>query len=249
MVAALDMPLGQCDASLSPMGVQERLRDRRGEVRLPAVVATLMAIALYGLLPSDLLLGPRLLIPALEVLLLGTLVAINPRRMTRQSRFSRMASLVLVLLIAGSNTVALVILLQKLGTAELPKGPELLLAALQVWGTNILVFGLIYWELDRGGPVARSFTKRELLPAADFRFSQDENHDTVVEVTRTSSKTTDWMPTLVDYLYVSLTNSSAFSPTDTMPLLSRTKLLMGLQATAALITSVLVIARGVSLLG
>lgn len=225
------------------------MRDRRGEVRLPAVVATMLAIALYALLPSDLLVGPRLLIPALEVLLLGTLVAINPRRLTRETRLSRGASLVLVLLIAASNTVALVLLLYKLGSAELPKGPGLVLAALQVWGTNVFVFGLIYWELDRGGPVARSFTKRELLPSADFRFAQDENHDTVIEVARTSSKTTDWMPTLVDYVYVSLTNSSAFSPTDTMPLLPRTKILMGLQSTAALITSVLVIARGVSLLG
>jgi hypothetical protein len=231
------------------MSTQERVRDRRGEVRFPAVIATLLAIALYALLPSDLLLGPRLLIPSLEVVLLVTLVAINPRHLTRETKVSRLASLALVILIAASNMVALVILLHKLGGADLPKGPALLLAALQVWGTNVLVFGLIYWELDRGGPVARSFTKRELLPAADLRFSQDENHDTVIEVQRTASKTTDWMPTLVDYVYVSLTNSSAFSPTDTMPLRPRMKLLMGLQATAALITSVLVIARGVSLLG
>jgi hypothetical protein len=228
--------------------VNLRLPDRRGEARLPAVIVTLLAVALYSLLPQSLLVGPRLLIPGLEVLLLIPLVAVNPKRLTRETRWSRMISLALVILIAGSNTVALILLLHKLGSADLPQGPQLLLAALQVWGTNVLVFGLIYWELDRGGPVARDTTKRELLPAADFRFSQDENDDAVIEVARTASKTTDWVPTLVDYLYVSLTNSSAFSPTDTMPLLPRTKLLMGAQATAALITSVLVIARGVSLL-
>jgi hypothetical protein len=221
------MAAGRCQ----PDHVSVQLRDRRGEARLPAVFVTLVAIALYSLLPQSLVVGPRLLIPALEVLLLIPLIAINPTRLTRETRWSRMISLALVILIAGSNTVALV-----------------LLAALQVWGTYVIVFGLIYWELDRGGPVARNTTKRELLPTADFRFSQDENDDAVIEVARTASKTTDWIPTLVDYLYVSLTNSSAFSPTDTMPLLPRTKLLMGAQATAALITSVLVIARGVSLL-
>ncbi len=208
-----------------------------------------MAIALYALLPQELIFGPRLLIPALEVLLLVPIVAINPRRLDRETRWSRGVSVALVLVIAVTNMVALVLLLMKLGSANLPKGNGLLLAALQVWGTNVLVFGLIFWELDRGGPVARSNTKRELLPSADFRFSHDENHDTVVEVARDSSRTSDWVPTLVDYVYVSLTNSSAFSPTDTMPLRPRTKMLMGLQATAALITSVLVIARGVSLLG
>lgn len=222
---------------------------RRGEPRLPAFVVTLMAIALYALLPQELLVGPRLLIPVLEVLLLIPIVAINPRRLDRETRWSRQIGLALVLVIAVTNMVALVLLLMKLSSPNLPKGSGLLLAALQVWGTNVLVFGLIFWELDRGGPVARSNTKRELLASADFRFSHDENHDTVVEVARDSSRTADWVPTLVDYLYVSLTNSSAFSPTDTMPLRPRTKLLMALQATAALLTSVLVIARGVSLLG
>jgi hypothetical protein len=237
------------DESVCRMVKQERLRLRRGEPRLPAVMATLLAIALYALLPQELLVGPRLLIPGLEVLLLVPLVAINPARMTRETRWSRAVSLALVVVIAVTNMVALVLLLRKLGSADLPKGGSLLLAALQVWGTNVLVFGLAFWELDRGGPVARTTTKREMLNSADFRFSQDENHDTVVEVARTSSRRADWVPTLVDYLYVSLTNSSAFSPTDTMPLRPRTKLLMAVQATAALITSVLVIARGVSLLG
>jgi hypothetical protein len=230
------------------MGINHHRKDRRGEARLPAVIVTVAAIALYALLPQRLLVGPRLLIPALEVLLLVPLIAVNPRRMNRQSRWSRIASLALVVVIAASNLVALVLLLRLLGSGHLPKGSGLLLAALQVWGTNVLVFGLIFWELDRGGPVARTMQVRQALPPADFRFSHDENRDTIVEVARGSSETSDWVPTLVDYVYVSLTNSSAFSPTDTMPLSARMKLLMGMEATAALLTSVLVIARGVSLL-
>ena len=126
---------------------------------------------------------------------------------------------------------------------------ELLLAALQVWLTNVIAFGLLYWELDRGGPVSRTQRPREELPPADFRFPQDEDHDASPEVRRGSAEASDWVPVLADYLYVSVTNSSAFSPTDTMPLLSRTKLLMALQSTSALILSLLVVAHAVGALG
>jgi hypothetical protein len=86
------------------------------------------------------------------------------------------------------------------------------------------------------------------MAPADFRFSQDENDDAVTEVAVGASGQADWVPTLIDYLYVSLTNSSAFSPTDTMPLSPRAKILMSVEATAALLTSVLVIARAVGAL-
>ena len=122
---------------------------------------------------------------------------------------------------------------------------KLLLAALQIWLTNIIVFALTYWELDRGGPVQRAKRPRAELPPADFRFSQDEDADAIDEVAASSSVRVDWAPVFVDYLYVSVTNSSAFSPTDTMPLSSRAKLLMSIQAVSALIVSLLVIAKAV----
>ena len=222
--------------------------DRRGEPRLPAAVAVLVAIALYALLPEHLLVGPRFVIPTLGVLLLGALILINPRRITRQTRFSRIASLTLVGLMGAANSVALVLLLDALLASQVKNGRALLIAALQVWLTNIIVFGLAYWELDRGGPVARMQKPREELNPADFRFSQDENDDNVAEVAARSSKKSGWVPALHDYLYVSLTNSTAFSPTDTMPLTGRAKLLMGVESSSALIVSVLVIARGVGIL-
>jgi hypothetical protein len=221
---------------------------RRGEARLPAVVATLAAIALYTLLPQTLLVLPRLLIPTLGVLLLITLTVVNPRRLTRQTRLSRFASLALVALIGLANAVSLVMLLRALLESHVQDGRALLVAALQVWLTNIIVFGLAFWELDRGGPVTRTQSRRSQLPPADFRFSQDENDDTVSEVAAGSSKTSGWVPALHDYLYVSLTNSTAFSPTDTMPLTGRAKLLMGIECASALVISVLVISRGVSIL-
>jgi uncharacterized membrane protein len=222
--------------------------ERRGEPRLPAVAATLVAVALYLVLPQQLLIAPRYVLPALELLLLVPLVAINPRRLTRQTRSFRVLSLTLVLVIAASNLTALAILVHDLVHAGVKDGRSLLVAALQVWLTNIIAFGLAYWELDRGGPVARTQSPRADLPLADFRFSQDENADTVQEVADGASATSDWVPTLVDYLYISVTNSTAFSPTDTMPLSSRAKLLMSVESISALITSLLVIARAVSIL-
>jgi hypothetical protein len=223
-------------------------QERRGEARLPAVVAVLFAIALYALLPEPLLVLPRFVIPALGVLLLIALTVVNPRRLTRQTRLSRIASLALVGLIGLANTVALVLLLRALLASQVQDGRALLVAALQVWLTNIVVFGLAFWELDRGGPVTRTQQPRDQIPDADFRFSQDENADNVAEVAAGSSKQSGWVPALHDYLYVSLTNSTAFSPTDTMPLTGRAKLLMGVESTSALVVSVLVISRGVGIL-
>jgi hypothetical protein len=218
---------------------------QQGEHRIPPAIAVLVAAMFYGLLPNSLLLGPRLLIPALELVLLVVLVMTNPIRLTRETRTSRFASLGLTGLIILTNLIALGLLIHDLVDSSVKGGGSLLLAALQVWATNVIAFGLLYWGMDRGGPVSRRQLPRDQLPMADFRFSHDEDHDAVVEVAASSSRVSGWVPTFVDYLYVSTTNSSAFSPTDTMPLTSRAKALMGIQATAALLTSLLVIARAV----
>lgn len=221
---------------------------RRGEARLPAVVAVLCAVALQVLLPDRLLLGPRAALPALELLLLLPLVVVNPVRMTRQTRWSRPVAIALAALILLANLLVLGLLIRALIDGTVKDAVPLLLAALQVWTTNVIAYGLLYWELDRGGPVSRTQRKRTDLPVADFRFPQDEDHDAIDEVARGSSAKHDWVPTLVDYLYVSVTNSSAFSPTDTMPLSPRVKLLMALESTSALALSLLVVSRAVAAL-
>lgn len=207
-----------------------------------------MAIGLYAALPDTLVLGPRVVVPAVEIALLVPLVAFNPRRMTRETRLMRRLSITLVLVTAAANAVALFLLVRLLVQGGTSDGRQLLLAAAQVWLTNIIVFALAFWELDRGGPVRRTQVSRRNLPVADFRFPQDEDHDAVQEVAAGSSVVSGWTPGFVDYLYVSVTNSSAFSPTDTMPLSARAKLLMGIESVSAVLLSVLVISRGVSLL-
>lgn len=225
-----------------------RREDTPGEPRLPAACAVLVAVALYALLPEDLIFGSRVIVVALELILFIPLLVANPRRMTRQNRILRSLSIALVLLIAAANISALVLLVQAMVSGGVSQGKVLLLAAGQVWLTDIIIFALIYWELDRGGPVRRTQAPEHELPRADFRFPQDEDHDAITEVAVRSSAVAGWTPGFIDYLYVSITNSSAFSPTDTMPLSPRAKLLMAAESVSALLLSVLAISRGVSLL-
>lgn len=236
---------------MSSEASSKRRREPRsitGENRFPPAAAVVVAALAYAVLPESLLVGPRFAIPAVELALLGALLLTNPRRMVRQTRWSRAASIALACVVIATNLVALGMLVSTLTSSD-AKATSLLLAGMQVWLTNVIGFGLLFWEIDRGGPVARHTLARDQLPAADWRFSQDENQDTVREVAATSSVKSNWRPAFIDYLYVSLTNSSAFSPTDTMPLTGRAKALMGLEATAALLTSLLVVARAVGALG
>jgi hypothetical protein len=231
--------------------VEDELSRRRiadGENRIPPAVAVVVALVAYSLLPPSLLFTPRLVIPVVEVLLLVTLVVTNPHRMTRETTWSRWLSMLLAAVVILTNLVALGLLVSTLSSTK-ESGPHLLVAAMQVWVTNVIGFAILYWELDRGGPVSRRKQPREEMPDADWRFSQDENDDAVAEVSRSASKSSGWVPIFIDYLYLSVTNSSAFSPTDTMPLTSRAKVLMGIQATSALLASLILVARAVGSLG
>lgn len=220
-----------------------RTAARHGEVRLPASLAIAAAAAMYSLLPHDLLFGPRWLIPCVEAVLLATLIVINPTRLTTETKLSRIASLMLVSVIIVANTVSLGFLMRDLTSTQPTTGRDLLVAALQVWVTNMIAFGLVYWELDRGGAIARLPSSSVPAKRHDFLFPQDDP-----DVARRALGVEVWMPMFVDYLYVSMTNSIAFSPTDTLPLTSRAKVLMGLESLAALVTSLLVIARAVNIL-
>jgi hypothetical protein len=233
----------------SPTAAGATERRNPGESRFPAASAIVVAMALYLLLPNPLILGPRLGVPLLELALFLPLVWANPKRMTKETKPLRLLSIGLVLLIALANTAALVLLVDQLVHSHTKQGGALLLGAGQVWVTNMIVFALAFWELDRGGPVRRTRTPRAQVPPADFRFPQDEDHDAIAEVAVRSSAKSDWSPAFLDYLYVSVTNSSAFSPTDTMPLSHRAKMIMATQSVSAITLSVLVIAKGVSLLG
>lgn len=222
----------------------------RAESRWPAVAAVLVAMTIYALLPSSFIPALRFSVVGVALALLVPAILVNPLKLERQTKTSRALSIALTSLLVVANQVALVQLLIQLLKPEAPdKAPVLLLAALQVWTTNIIVFALVLWELDRGGPVTRTQAKREDLPEADFRFPQDEDHDSVAEVALGSSMKSNWTANFIDYLYFSLSNAMAFSPPDAVPLTNRAKIIVGLEALGAYVLLVLVIARAVSLLG
>jgi len=227
----------------------EPARKARAEHRWPAVVALLAALALYASLPSMFFPPLRYIVVGLGLILLVPLIIANPTHFTKQTKLTRILSLGQAAILLVANQIALVQLVIELVSAGKQDGPALLLAALQVWITNVIVFALLYWELDRGGPVTRTRSTRKSLPWADFRFPQDEDHDAVEEVAARSSIKDDWTPSFVDYLYFSSSNSMAFSPTDTMPLSHRAKALMLVESFAGFVMLALVIARAVSLLG
>ncbi len=218
--------------------LSHRSAARHGETRLLPAVAVVAAAASQAVLPSGLLLEPRWVIPVIELALLVPLVAINPSRLTRETRASRIGGLVLAGVVIVTNLISLGYLLRELTALHVTNGRDLLLAALQVWLTNMVAFALVYWELDRGGAVARGPSNDAAPQRADFWFPQDDPdvHEP------------EWIPTFVDYLFVSVTNSTAFSPTDTLPLTTRAKMLMSVQALIAMVTSLLVIARAVNVL-
>lgn len=228
-----------------------RTTGRRPETewRWPPVLAIAVALTLYALLPSAVPDWLRIGVVAVGVLLEVPVVVLNPRRVDRETRWSRLLSIGQVLLLLLGNQVALVIVLGTLVSAGNGQGPAILVATLQVWFTNVIAYALAFWELDRGGPVSRRVRPRSQLPRADFRFPQDEDDDSVHEVAAGSSKVSGWVAAFVDYLYFSLSNSMAFSPTDVMPLTTRAKALMAAQAFAAFVILALVIARAVSLFG
>jgi uncharacterized membrane protein len=160
----------------------------------------------------------------------------RPRRRLEQMGSRRTVALSLVAVISVANGLALVALIVSLTSGGETIGGQLLLKGLAVWTTNVIAFGLWFWELDRGGPVRRS---RPDPPPPDFQFPQMENPQLAEP---------GWHPQFVDYLYISFTNAIAFSPTDAMPLRRSAKGLMLTESVVSAITVLLVAARAVNIL-
>ncbi|MDQ7909152.1 hypothetical protein RB614_31985 [Phytohabitans sp. ZYX-F-186] len=211
-------------------------RPHQGEHRWPVALAIALAIALQFLTPQELAFDPKWVLPAVEVGLLLGLLVVNPFRIDRESAALRMMGIALV----AAATLALLwstgrlVLVLVRGPAEDPG--KVLLSGGIIWFTNVIVFSVWYWLTDRGGPAARA-NARKITP--EFLFPQM----TTPELTHN-----EWRPLYVDYLYLAFTNSTAFSPTDTMPLARWAKLAMLVQSCVSFLIVILVIARAVNAL-
>jgi hypothetical protein len=229
-------------------------RAELGESPILPVAAVVTAASLYATLPGSFIAGPssgvfavaRLVVPILTLVLLAPLALSvpTPRALAalgthaphalRLSR--RLASLAVIALISLANAAAIVLLVHSIVVGDKAHARLLLRAAIHMWCTNVLVFALWFWQLDGGGPLVRRLEPRH---RHDFVFPQHLTPEL---------SPAGWQPAFVDYLYVSFTNATAFSPTDTMPYSRWAKLLMILESVASLLLAIMVAARAVNIL-
>jgi hypothetical protein len=211
----------------------------RPDHRLAPSIAIAVAVVLAILLPARLAPGPHWLLPAIEATFLVALVVMDPGRIDRRTRQVRAVSLGLVAVIASSASWAAGALVAELinGDPLTTEASELLLSGALVWADTLIAFSFVFWELDGGGPAAR-YCDPPRYP--QLAFPQQLDPDLAPP---------GWRPVFVDYLYLSLTNATAFSPTDVMPLARWAKLCMGVQALVSIVILSLVVANSVNLLG
>jgi uncharacterized membrane protein len=165
------------------------------------------------------------------------IVIANPNRIDRRAPALRAATLVLTAILAVANMTSAARLITDLIQARGERDPATLLwTGGSIWLVNVIVFALLYWEFDRGGPAARAMAAHDY---PDFLFPQ---------MTSPELSPPDWEAGFVDYLYVSFTNATAFSPTDVLPMSKWAKLSMLVQSALSLMLAALVIARAVNIL-
>ncbi len=202
----------------------------------PAQLTVLGAIGLQLLLPERLTAGPTWLVPSMEGALLIGLIVVTPNVVEDEHPRRRRIALGMTAFVSAANIYSLGALVHFLLHHKVADGRGLIVAGVLIWLTSFLIFALWYWEMDRGGPGLRASGRDG---PADFLFPQMS--DDRIEPR-------DWRPKFIDYLYVSLTNNTAFSPTDTMPLTPMAKVIMGIQSVVSLLTLGLIVSRAVNIL-
>jgi hypothetical protein len=213
------------------------------EPRWHVTIAVVAGIVLYVTLPSRFVVGSgvsgefaRWSVPVLEALLLVPLAATAPHRREEESGVRRKATMILTGILSVANAISLGLLVHQLLIGSKMTGQVLFHGAAAIWLTNVIVFGLWFWLLDRGGPGARA---AGIADPPDFLFPQMTSPDVAPST---------WRALFADYLYVAFTNGTAFSPTDVLPLTHWAKLLMAMQSGLSLVTIALVAARAVNIL-
>jgi len=210
------------------------------EPRWPIALALLTFITITIVLrvaqPHRESLGPHWLVPGVEIALLLVLLASDPARVSRRRHRLRKVAIALVIALVVMAVLSAGVLIVDLirGGKVTNEASSLLASGALIWLGNVLVFSLLYWMLDSGGPFARFQGEREF---PDFAFTQQMSPELAPP---------GWRPQYVDYLILGLTTSTAFSPTDVMPMARWAKLTMAFQSLLSLIIIGLVIARAVN---
>jgi len=207
-----------------------------GELRWPVSLATILVIALQLLLPDRLSLNFQNSILIIEILLVLFIIISNPHRIAQHKSHLWYSGIVLNLVMTISNIAGVIKLIDLLVHGKISDPKQLLFSGGSIWISNMVIFSLWYWEIDGGGAGYR-FQSEKYTP--DFLFTQMSNPQFAKP---------NWKPVYLDYFYLSLTNSSAFSPTDVLPLSRIAKSLMSIQSLISMLTLLLIVARAVNIL-
>jgi uncharacterized membrane protein len=226
-------------AAAATSAVDSASQEPLGESRWPPAAALVVyigfTIAIRLWLPAQSPVRLPWLVPSLEAALLVALVAGDPARLARRTPWVRRIAVAIVVVLVAAALWATALLVYDLikGNGVSQSATKLLASGALIWLGNNLAFGMLYWLMDGGGPIARS---RNPTPV-DFAFTQQMSPELAPP---------DWRPVFLDYLHLGFTNATAFSPTDVMPLTLRAKYVMLVQSTVALALFGLVVARAVN---
>jgi len=219
--------------------MREPARALRIEPRWPVALALLTVLVLLAVLPGRVKEFPTWVPWILGIALVLPMVAI--RLATEKAPWLRVERVIAFFFFfaAASGTLAnladvIAVMVHRSGAIS---GTQLLTSSIAIWVINVVTFSLLYWQLDRGGPEARA---NKTSPRPDWLFPQEGAREDVPS---------DWRPTFIDYLFLGFSTATAFSPTDTLPLTARAKVLMMLESTISLVTIVVVAARAINVLG
>jgi hypothetical protein len=210
-----------------------------GEHWWPVALAIVVTVALHVALPAKYRVNPPWVGPAVLLALLAALIVGDPGRIDRQKPWLRVTTSAVIALMTLANLAAAVRLVVDMLTSNrlfANNAPALLATGGVIWATNVIAFGLWYWDLDRGGAAARAHH-----PNANPAFVFPEMLDT-------RYVPADWVPEFADYLSLSFWTSTAFSPTDVSAIKRWAKLMMITEAAVSLVIGILVIARAVNIL-
>ena len=212
---------------------------RRREPRWPVALAIVSVFVLLDILPERIRILPAWVLWAACAVVLTPLALVEFRPSNVWQRVETWVVVSFAALAGLANLVFLAELLKDIiGRRGPVSGLALLSSSVALWCVNVLMFSLLYWQMDRGGPGQRS---NALDTRRDWSFPQDTAPEGEVKP--------GWTPTYPDYLFLSFSTATAFSTTEVAPFTTRAKMLMMAEAAISLMTLALVAARAINILG
>jgi hypothetical protein len=211
----------------------------RIEPRWPVALTIFVVFGLIEMLPERMKFFHAWFIYFIAIAMLAAITVVPLSGAAKKwRRIERIVILSSVVIIGSATVIGVISLMREMiSRSKEIDGLVLLSSSVGMWVSNVLTFSLLFWQIDRGGPEARM---NDISKRPDFLFPQTGVPD---------EAPLDWRPTFVDYLFLSYTTATAFSPTDTMPMTSRAKLMMMLESSIALTTFAVVAARAINILG